>query len=221
MADYRLSNTQRNEILNVAVKIGLDPAGLLWAVEEDQGAWSHTGHRLEHPATGAFVRIMHVLGPYYSFAYWPKTVVLPHVPDGDWRGLLAVLTRWLRAVKEESETPDFWEAARKGQEEWLGGPEPEENTPFAEAEVRQIEERLGRIEGYLVETHRPEAEQRGYVRRQLEYLAAAARRIGRIDWKNIAFSAMLRIASTLGLAVSVFLGVASGFLGELVGAATD
>ncbi len=225
MADYRLSKTQRNEVYETAVRLGLDPASFRWETEENLGGWGNVGHRVVHPGTGAFLRIIHADASgfdeaHFSFDYWPKTTDLEDVREDDWRGLRATITVWMEAVKAEVDAPDLWQVAQE-ERAWLAGTQADfgGNAPFTNAEREQIAIHLRTIEEYTIKTYHLEAAHQAHVREQLHYLTEAANRVGRFDWKNLAASTFINIVLTLGLDIEKaqgLLALATKLLGPLV-----
>jgi hypothetical protein len=78
--------TQRNEVFERAVEIGLDPWAFDWI--EEKGFAGIVIHRIQHGPTGAFLRINYVISMNHSghsLDCWPQTVELETLYIKDWR----------------------------------------------------------------------------------------------------------------------------------------
>lgn len=223
MADYRLALTQRNEVFQMVEQLGLDPTGFQWV--EAKGSWGDRIHSITHEPTGSFIVIDYMaagVGSKYVLGFWPKTFPVLHQPN-DWGTLLPFIYAWLRAVKSEAEAPDLWAMALQ-ERAWLTSAETDikTNTPFTTDEREHILRHLRTIEEFTIKTHSLTEAHQTHVRDQLRYLAEAASRVGRLDWKNLAASTFINIVVTLALNPSQahqLLGLATELLGRFVVAA--
>jgi hypothetical protein len=131
--------------------------------------------------------------------------------------------QWLKLVKVEQDTPDLWELARQ-QRAWLISDEKSfgANTPFSPPERDQIRLHLRTIAEHAVKTYQLTEAAQVEVRERLNYLEAAADRVGRLDWKNLAASTFIGIVLNLSLSVEQggkLLTFANQLLGPLVAGA--
>lgn len=75
----------------------------------------------------------------------------------------------------------------------------EDNSPFDDAEIRVISERLEQLEGKITSEFQLDAEHRAEVHRKLDILRESSRRLGRKDWLIMAAG----ILTSVGMAVLV------------------
>jgi hypothetical protein len=108
-------------------------------------------------------------------------------------------TRWLAYLKNELDAPDYWGAGSSGLFTAVRPRSDEENTDFTEEEKKQIAASLRSIKSGIEQLVALNQEQNRFVDERLDYLAKAASRVGRFDWKNLAVSTLLQIAIDLAL----------------------
>ena len=222
MPDYRLSKTERNQLALAATEIGLDPASFEW--KEESSKVVGLIHVLTHPSTRSFMRVGYSLGQYdhgYELDYWPRRGELD-APGDEFQTLFPEIRTWLEWVKEESDAPDLWAIARESRA-WLGSSGAEGgNDSFTQNQVDQIVQHLQTIEAFTVKNYHLNAAHQAFVHGRMEYLAEAAARVGRLDWKNIFASTLLNIIVTIGLdpvKAQGLYGLATQLLGPLVAGA--
>jgi hypothetical protein len=171
-----LAKWKRNQVFEAIQAAGLAPEGFHWGGGADE-SW------VRHLSSEA----------YFVFGGIPGRYVARYVAGDDpveerealsWQAQMKHVERWLRAVKLDIEMPDLW-AELQRETELLGATADEaiENTPFTPDEREEIAERL--------------QEMRDYAKR--DYLAAAAGRLGRIDWRGLFVGTMLTFVLTAAL----------------------
>lgn len=140
-------------------------------------------HRIEHQATGAYIEIDYSQG--YFFRYWPKPIA--GVANAQsWPGVRASLE------KAESDAPDLWEVAKQ-ERAWLTADGAAlDNQPLTANQLEQIALHLRTIEEFAIKTFELQERESAFVRTQLRYLAEAAGRVGRIDFKNLTVSTFIK-----------------------------
>jgi hypothetical protein len=87
-----------------------------------------------------------------------------------------------------------------------------ENTPFTAGEREEIAGQLRDLKDYMMRTHALSEEQVRLLDQRLDYLADAAKRVGRKDWFLMAAGAMLSYV----LAAALPPDAATHFLGTLL-----
>lgn len=219
--DRRLSKVQLRKAYELAEQAKLDAAG--FQVHEVKGDEKCLVTEFRHAEARAFFRfdwdVSYRTG--FSLTWWPTLDGNnPSLNAESWDEALRYFQVWLALVKAETETPDVWTIARQ-QREWLTSSEGafKANTPFTKPEQEQIAHHLRTIEEYTIKTYRLQEAEATHVREQLAYLADAATRVGRFDWKNLASSTFIQIVLTLGLdpdKTQKLLGLATQLLGPLV-----
>ena len=68
---------------------------------------------------------------------------------------------------------------------------PAENTPFAPSEQAQIIEQLRELREFVRSSYQLSTSQLTAIEKRLDYLAEAATRLGRLDWRNLMVGALL------------------------------
>jgi hypothetical protein len=102
-----------------------------------------------------------------------------------WYGVAERFGWWIREVKADLATPDLWAELRREIE--LVGANSEdfaENTAFSLGEQKEIAARLQELAGDVRRAVSLSEAQIRLLDAKLDYLAKAAGRLGRIDWRN-------------------------------------
>lgn len=181
------SKWQRNEIFEAVQRAGLSPEEFDWDPGVDES-------RLLHGPSGAYFVFGGVAGDYisrYSAGEGPEEerAGLSHF------GLMEQVKWWLAAVRLDINTPDLW-AELQGKRELLGGVSDEaiENTPLTSAEQKEIAGQLRELKGHVSRTYSLSGLQTRLLDEKLDYLADAASRVGRKDWRLMAAGLILSYA---------------------------
>ena len=187
-----LAKWKRNQVFEAIQAAGLAPEGFDWGSGADE-SW------VRHLSSEA----------YFVFGGIPGRYVARYVAGDDpveerealsWQAQMKHVERWLRAVKLDIEMPDLW-AELQRETELLGATADEaiENTPFTPDEREEISERLQEMRAYAKRTYSLSEEQMRVLEAKLDYLAAAAGRLGRIDWRGLFVGTMLTLVLTAAL----------------------
>lgn len=110
---------------------------------------------------------------------------------GTWEYVFGYVQQWLGFVRQEHEAPDLW--AELGRQRGALADHAVENTPFSLDEQAQIAADLTEAKEYLRANPELESGQLELIEAQLDYLVEAARRVGRIDWRNLLVGSMLSL----------------------------
>lgn len=122
----------------------------------------------------------------------------------DFAAILGFFKNWLSTeiglYLEEQSLPDFWAQAR-GQIELLepNPPTDEETAFFSKDEKAQLRFSLQDFKRLVEAEFKPEPEQLELINARLDYLTEAVDRLNRYDWKGVAISTVIGIATTLTL----------------------
>jgi hypothetical protein len=187
-----LLRTQQNSAFRWVQESGFDPG----AFEVAPGLWGKT------PCT----RFALTNSPYFfdvSTARFNYSV--RHSPGGS--ELLTTLSSfstefeaverpfkaWLSYLRREVEAPDLWALVRDGASMFAPVGAATSNDPFTLTEIRQIELAIEVGRSYLTEAG-VAGTALAQANLKLDYLVESARRSGRMDWYNIAFSVLFGIA---------------------------
>jgi hypothetical protein len=189
-----LLKTQRNAVFDWVREAGFDPSDF----EVDAADWG--GARC--------TRFAYRGSPYYFDVSMARSAYSLRWTPGDSEALGHVIDytvvfelieppfkAWLTYLRRELEAPDLWGL--------LGEKDPalppfgsSGNTPFTEAELGQVIVQIDAARTYFIEAGAT-GEALAVVNERLEYLVAAAKRSGRMDWMNIAFSVLFGLAGQL------------------------
>jgi hypothetical protein len=107
---------------------------------------------------------------------------------------------WLFAVKRDIDTPDLWAQLQREKELFVAiSDEATENTPFTTTEQEEIADQLGELKEYMARAYSLSEAQTRLLEERLDYLAAAAGRVGRKDWFLLAAGVMLGYVLTAAI----------------------
>jgi hypothetical protein len=198
----QLQKWKKNQIVEAIQGVGLEP-------KEFEFEDSNAGVRLKHKWSESHFIIGGDAGQYVGRYVvgdepaWPYDVY-------SWETLMTRVSKWLREVKLDLDTPDLW-AELQGEAELLGGASDQanENTPFTREEQKDIERRLREVETHVRRTYSLPEPEMEILNAKIDYLVDAAGRLGRIDWRNAFVGAIIGYILTGGLppesARSIFL----------------
>ncbi|ACD94945.1 hypothetical protein [Trichlorobacter lovleyi] len=204
MSEHRLLTSQRNMLFTAIQNNGLDPASFHWEM-----ANSFNQHNLIVP------RLIHVQSDgYFQFElqndvewcqYSPgQTKYIEQQYPGNWNGQYSYFCCWLSYLKEEFETPDLWSVIAGDSSFEVNmksdGNEDESNKKFNSSERKHISQNLNEIREYLVTAHSISGSSLRLIEERLKYLEDAAGRVGRKDWINLAYGALINIIVGAALA---------------------
>ena len=208
-----LKRWQRNEIFQAVQGAGLPPEEFDWGLGSDEST-------LRHAPSGAYFVFGGVPGDYAS-RYLAGDGPVEERTGLSQYGLMQQVAFWLAAVKRDIDTPDLW-AELQRETELLGAVSHEaiENTPFTPAEQDEIAEQLRKLRDSISQTHSLSGPQMRLLEARLDYIAAAAGRVGRKDWLLMAAGVMLGYALTAALppeAARDILGTLLTSIGHVLG----
>lgn len=178
-----LLQSQKNEVLATIQRVGLVPREFDW----DPAQAANYEEVFVHLPTKYWFRFQ-VSDFGHSYRYSPGHRQI--VSSGElqaWQTVITNVETWLRAVQREAETPDLWAELRR--ERVLTGSRaipasPHENTPFTREEQAEIRRQLNEGMAFVQQTLQLSEEQFEELTARLDYLADAATRMNRFDWKN-------------------------------------
>lgn len=197
--DALLRKTEQNQIFDLIVGNGLNPADFCWGektTREGDGMYTYEVRAsvLTHRATGYYF----LFGDYnVEFSPGQRRKV-------DWeRGIQAfvlkqsICEKWIRELKKEIAAPDLWETVLQNSEfRELTDVLQSENTGFTHAEQKYISDQLRGISDSVLTSVELQSEQRQLIEAQIRYTEEAANRLGRIDWKGVLVNTLFTIAVT-------------------------
>jgi hypothetical protein len=186
-----LRTSQRNAVYTAIVDFGMTPADFSLGETE----WSSARiSRLTHKISGYYFDFYPAGSGQWVFKYSPGDFESEGRSDRQvvWSDIERALRGWLVFLKEEVLAPDLWSgdilagvAVDPGNEL--------HNEPLNEVEVRIIGQRVAAVRAFVLECG-VNGEQLAEVDQKLDYLASAATRLGRFDWRNLAVGIVVDIA---------------------------
>ena len=130
-----------------------------------------------------------------------------YFPDNEWTNIHDIYSQfeeWLeKAVKVymgELLVPDLWMHLEQ-QKPLIGGSmlDKDETSPFSDEEKVQLRLAVREFESLVSKTFQAPQEQMQVIENRLDYLAKAANRLNRIDWRGLALSTIISISIALSL----------------------
>jgi hypothetical protein len=202
---HLLLTTQKNEIYEILLATGLEPADFSWS--EEAG--------INHPALAVsrlkyrdghfyfqfdFITHTGTLRHYSSFSPGKEQAVEDYYADS-WIAQVAAAREWVSFLKREIDAPDLWLEIKKYQATFsLVPPAKLLNEPIPTYEADQIGEALRLLTGEIKKQFKLTTKQNEFVRSKLDYLADAAKRQPRLDWVHTCIGVLITIAMGLAMA---------------------
>lgn len=187
-----LAKWKSNQVFEAVQAAGLAPEGFGW----DDGA---DESRIRHLSSEAYFVFGGVPGGYTA-RYVAGDDPVEEREAQSWWAQMQHVERWLAAVKLDIEMPDLWAELRR-ETELLGvaADDAIENTPFTSDEREEIAERLQEMRDYARRTYSLSEAQMLVLDAKVDYLIAAASRLGRIDWRAVFVGTIVSFALTAAL----------------------
>lgn len=209
--DTVILKSQKTQVYQQITDIDLEPSMFEWDVTQS----THFGSddrvsRLKYTGTNYYF-LFDFRDKDHHCTYSPgrDTIIRKEYPES-WDSQMNCVRRWLTNLKREVETTDPWDEIDK----YLPGGEinledEKENSPFPYDQVEHIKKALYKFKDEIKKTYNLDNDQDQIVQEKLDYLIDRAKKIGRIDWKNIF------VATLMGLIVNLSLNPeqAKGFWG--------
>lgn len=203
MRKFLLLKTQKNEVLEVIEKFGLNPSEFEWReIEKDP---------VYYAADAGIISALAHVSTEYKFEFdmrgdtiWATFSPGEESPIGNrecrnWAEMLILVIEWIRNLKREIESPDLW--AMIGEEtkivEVAGAAKTDQS--FTPEQQQEIHRAMAQIKRFLVEDHQYQDEQMQFISERLEYLELAAKRMSVKDWLHTAIGVLFTIVIGLGL----------------------
>lgn len=202
MSQHGLMTTQRNEVLGVLVKAGLDPNEFQWVTVESQtmsaplppmvDALAHTGSNwfFKFDWTHGIDERLSVFEPGADRVHNVARAV-------DWKMQLLHVRLWCESLRRELDAPDLWATSRSLVFPDLSGPE--ENSPFSEVEIKQIGTALDDVATRIEASGQVPAPELSKILAELQALREASTRVGRKDWKTMLLGALVGLVVSKGV----------------------
>lgn len=192
MTSALLMKWQKNDIFKTIQNSGLNPKDFD-LIESDSEV------QLKHKWSESYFIIGGHAGNYLG------SYVTGDAPDWtyevySWDSLIERISRWLQEVKRDLETPDLWaELQREAELLEIASDEASDNTLFTEDEQKEIIRRLEELKEFSRVKYSLTAEQMLVLDAKINYLSAAASRLGRTDWRGVFVGVILTYVLATGL----------------------
>jgi hypothetical protein len=188
----RLQKFKKNEIIRAIQAVGLDPREFDLAEDESE-AW------IKHKLSGALFTIGGGPAKYVGHHQWGDWPAWPYEACS-WEAVMRSASSWLDELKRDLETPDLW-AELQSESALLVAESNEDadNTPFSSSEREDIAARLHAFAEEAEQVYALSEVQMSYLNARLDYLVAAADRLGRIDWRNALLGAIIAFLLTAAI----------------------
>ncbi len=214
-----LLKSHRNKAFEILKDNGVDPRELQWKLVDSRYLDDRQVPSLVYEPSGLYFIFDLDTGEDYIVRYFPdgnKAKEYESSYTEEWDGVWEHFIVWAEILTDEVGVPDLWEtvAQEKKLEESVASDD--DNSLFSSDEQKQISERIIEIEQYLLKTHELSEENQKFVRDRLEYLVESSERLGKKDWKSLAFGVLLSTAMGIGLD-GVQIGEVMRFVGGVLG----
>jgi hypothetical protein len=201
----RLPKWKKNEIFKAIQEVGLDP-------KEFDLKNNDSEVRIQHKWSMSCFTVVPDPSHYVGSRVVGDGVDWP-IDLYSWESLIERIRSWLEDVKRDLEMPDLWAELQRDAQLLFGAPSDDtENTPFTPDEQNDIAARLQALAEHARRTYSLSAAQMRTLEAKLDYLADAARRLGRKDWLNVCAGAILGYILTASLPPEAARGMFLGLL---------
>lgn len=204
--DYKLLNTQKNEVFQILQEENLECVNFSWDVnyiQESRGIEDNEISRLDY-LEGEY---------YFEFACYDKEgergycefspgekLRIQMEEAFSWQQQKNLVKLWAINLKKEISAPDLWAEIEKYRATLQPvSNEQLVNEPIPAYEVEEISSKLRLLADKIEKQFKLNEEQNQFVRSKLDYLADAAKRQPRRDWENIFIAVVINIAFQLAL----------------------
>lgn len=189
---HALLKSQRNAVLAAIMETALRPSEFEWREVHTEyfTDWLFNVPALFHGPSDAHF-IFDRSGESNVARYSPgESTQSATVIAGSWDAELGQFRAWLTYVQREHEAPDLW--AELDAKTRLHTPaRTTENTPFEPFEIEQVLRAVAETREYAGATLALTEAQKAHLDTTLDYLAEAATRMGRVDWKSVLVGSMV------------------------------
>jgi hypothetical protein len=181
----RLQKWQKNQIFEAIQAVGLDPRE--FHLENDDAEVS-----IKHKWSASHFTIVGDLG-HYGGRYVVGDAPAWPFEANTWQYFVTRMTHWLEEVKRDLAMPDLWADLQRDSQLLFGAGADDgaENRPFTQAEQKEIAAQLQALAEHARRTYSLSPPQIRALEAKVDYLVNAARRLGRIDWRNVCAGASL------------------------------
>jgi hypothetical protein len=189
-----LLQSQKNECLEMIQAAGLEPADFRWQFRSAElgGLYPQVAHS---PTTFYFTFQRDLSADVFHVEFSPGYESLAQQDGpGTWSQVVRVqFPNWLDYLKREYYAPDLWAEVEHQRGMLSADGEGVENTPFTAKEQETIAVQLNEAKVYVRANFELDEGQFTRFESQLDYLIDAAKRVGRVDWRNLLIGSFLSL----------------------------
>jgi len=180
-------------MLEAVAAAGLDPRDFKWERMNNTHRRGYRIDRLTHAPTGHWFESD--VSRNNLDAFWTRCTPGPHggVLDeysSTWDNVRYEFKQWSERLKREHDAPDLWALLGSAVERPADAVA---NTPFSAAEQEIVRAEIAALKAYIFESAQLNEAQTREVSSQLDYLANAAERLPRLDWRNALLGVLLEL----------------------------
>jgi len=196
-----LMKSQKNDLFKEIKRTELDPLNFQWERLGDKKKDDDSFDHFSYKGTRYFFAV-NIPKDHFSIIYSPgESMLHEKTSHYDWDVVLLSFRSWLKCLSREILEPDLWEELEGLKENASFEYEFEYETEngmqqFTYQQVVQIERGINEIREYLLEQVDGKTDE---INHKLDYLIDASKRMGRTDWKNVFFGALVNLAINTGL----------------------
>jgi hypothetical protein len=200
-----LLKSQQNDIFKYIENARLNHKDFQWIMERSSFGPFFEVPKLIHLPTNYYFKFDIQEGDLLTTECFPNEEGLVLTRSYlNWKSQFIDFVIWTDRLKNELETPDFWEASLNASK--IFGPKADKgltNELFTTEEQTYISAKLLEIENYLIEKSNNTSEDISFIKDKINYLDERSKRLGKKDWLNIVIGISFKIAVDIGLSSEV------------------
>jgi hypothetical protein len=185
--DRRLLRSQKNEVLDVLVALGMEPREFTWA-DRTEGAYNI--NRLVHSPSGFWFEFGVGNRGGHAARYSPGEHILEAtMGTGSWLAQMSEFAQWVRFMQRELAAPPLWEQLAAGEPMLDVTALGMGDKPFDPAEIAAINQKLDETLEYL--RRELPAGSIPAVEANIERLREAVKTSGRVSWAQMTIGSLI------------------------------
>lgn len=196
-----LLKSQQNDILKYIENARLNHKDFQWIMERSSFGPFFEVPKLINLSTNYYFKFDIQEGDLFTTEYFPNEKGVIHIRSHlNWNCQFIEFVTWIDTLKNELETPDFWEISLNASKIFeLTADKGLTNELFTIEEQDYISAKLLEIENYLIENYNLSSENLAFIKEKINYLEDRSKRLGKKDWLNIVIGISFKIAMDIGL----------------------
>ena len=197
MDDFRLLQSQKNQIYNLISATELDHFNFEWELDTQR---EERISRLVYKPAGHYFNFDIANEEHYAVYSPGSEKRVQEMYPGNWANQMGLVSHWLENVVRESNSPNLWqEVDRFRSKISIGELDSADNSPFSHPEYVQIQQGIQTLQKTLTESTNQTADDIKMIHSKMNNLSELAKHSGRMDW----FHTSLGLFFTLSLALAM------------------